>query len=134
MLQGFPAIRPNGTGLALLLKTLTERPMTIQLTPKAAKAIQRFIKFSETPVMGMRVSVSGGGCSGYQYGLKLEATPAADDAILEVDGIKMLVDPDTRPLVDGLVIDFIDTMTESGFKFENPNAKAACGCGKSFSF
>jgi iron-sulfur cluster assembly protein len=134
MLQGFPAIRPNGTGLALLLKTLTERPMTIQLTPKAAKAIQRFIKFSETPVIGMRVSVSGGGCSGYQYGLKLEATPAADDAVLEVDGIKMLVDPDTRPLVDGLVIDFIDTMTESGFKFENPNAKAACGCGKSFSF
>lgn len=108
--------------------------MTIQLTPKAAKAIQRFIKFSETPMIGMRVSVSGGGCSGYQYGLKLEATPAADDAILEVDGIKMLVDPDTRPLVDGLVIDFIDTMTESGFKFENPNAKAACGCGKSFSF
>lgn len=106
----------------------------IQLTPKAAKAIQRFIKFSETPVIGMRVSVSGGGCSGYQYGLKLEATPAADDAVLEVDGIKMLVDPDTRPLVDGLVIDFIDTMTESGFKFENPNAKAACGCGKSFSF
>lgn len=106
----------------------------IQLTPKAAKAIQRFIKFSETPVIGMRVSVSGGGCSGYQYGLKLEATPAADDAVLEVDGIKMLVDPDTRPLVDGLLIDFIDTMTESGFKFENPNAKAACGCGKSFSF
>ncbi len=106
----------------------------IQLTPKAAKAIQRFIKFSETPAKGMRVSVSGGGCSGYQYGLKLEADAAADDTVLDVDGIRMLVDPATLPLVEGLVIDFIDTMTESGFKFDNPNAKAACGCGKSFSF
>jgi iron-sulfur cluster assembly protein len=108
--------------------------MTIQLTPKAAKAIQRFIKYAETPATGMRVSISGGGCSGYQYGLKLETAVADDDTILEVDGIKMMVDPATLPLVDGLTIDFIDTMTESGFKFENPNAKAACGCGKSFSF
>lgn len=108
--------------------------MTIQLTPKAAKAIQRFIKFSETPVTGMRVSVSGGGCSGYQYGLKLEAAAAAGDTVLDVDGIRMMVDAATLPLVEGLTIDFIDTMTESGFKFENPNAKAACGCGKSFSF
>jgi iron-sulfur cluster assembly protein len=108
--------------------------MTIQLTPKAAKAIQRFIKFAETPVTGMRVSVSGGGCSGYQYGLKLEADAASDDTVLVVDGIQMMVDPATLPLVEGLVIDFIDTMTESGFKFDNPNAKAACGCGKSFSF
>jgi iron-sulfur cluster assembly protein len=106
----------------------------IQLTPKAAKAIQRFIKYSETPVTGMRVSVSGGGCSGFQYGLKLEAAVAADDTVLDVDGIRMMVDPATLALVDGLTIDFIETMTESGFKFDNPNAKAACGCGKSFSF
>jgi iron-sulfur cluster assembly protein len=106
----------------------------IQLTPKASKAVQRFIKFSETPVTGMRVMVSGGGCSGFQYTLKLEAATAEDDTVLDIDGIRMLVDPATLPLVDGLTIDFIDTMTESGFKFDNPNAKAACGCGKSFSF
>ena len=106
----------------------------IQLTPRAEKAIKRFIKFSETPVVALRVSVSGGGCSGYQYGVKLVAEADADDTTIEVGDIKMLVDRVTRPLVDGLTIDFIDTMTESGFKFDNPNAKAACGCGKSFSF
>jgi iron-sulfur cluster assembly protein len=105
----------------------------IQLTPKAAKAVQRFIRFSETPVLGMRVTVSGGGCSGFQYGVKLEAAAGADDAVFEVAGIKVLVDPATAPLVEGLSIDFIDSLTESGFKFDNPNAKAACGCGKSFS-
>lgn len=105
----------------------------IQLTPKAAKAVQRFIRFSETPVLGMRVTVSGGGCSGFQYGVKLEAAAASDDAVFEVAGVKVLVDPATAPLVEGLSIDFIDSLTESGFKFDNPNAKAACGCGKSFS-
>lgn len=105
----------------------------IQLTPKAAKAVQRFIRFAETPVVGMRVTVSGGGCSGFQYGVKLEPGAAADDTVIEVDGIKVLVDPATAPLVDGLTIDFIDSLTESGFRFDNPNAKAACGCGKSFS-
>jgi len=105
----------------------------IQLTPKAAKAVQRFIRFSETPVSGMRVTVSGGGCSGFQYGVRLEAAPAADDTVFEIDGIKVLIDPATKPLIDGLTIDFIESMTESGFKFDNPNAKAACGCGKSFS-
>jgi iron-sulfur cluster assembly protein len=105
----------------------------IQLTPKAAKAVQRFIRFSETPVLGMRVTVSGGGCSGFQYGVKLEAAAASDDTVFEVAGVKVLVDPATAPLVEGLSIDFIDSLTESGFKFDNPNAKAACGCGKSFS-
>jgi iron-sulfur cluster assembly protein len=104
----------------------------IQLTPRAAKAIQRFIRFSETPVAGMRLFVSGGGCSGYQYGVRLEGESGADDTILDVDGIKVLVDPATQPLIDGLTIDFVDTITETGFKFDNPNAKAACGCGKSF--
>jgi iron-sulfur cluster assembly protein len=105
----------------------------IQLTPKAAKTVHRFIRFSESPVTGMRVTVSGGGCSGFQYGVKLEAACAADDTVFEVEGIKLLVDPATLPLVDGLTIDFLDTMTETGFRFDNPNAKAACGCGKSFS-
>ncbi len=106
----------------------------IQLTPSAEKAIKRFIRFSETPVAGLRVSVAGGGCSGYQYGVKLVDAVEADDTSFEVGGIKLLVDPTSKPLIDGLTIDFIDTMTESGFKFDNPNAKAACGCGKSFSF
>ena len=105
----------------------------IQLTPSAVKAISRFIKYSDPPVSACRVTVTDGGCSGFQYQLRLEAGPAADDQLFEVAGIRMLVDPHSRPMVDGVTVDFVDRMTESGFKFSNPNAKAACGCGKSFS-
>jgi iron-sulfur cluster assembly protein len=105
----------------------------IQLTPKAVKAIKRFINYSETPVVGIRLLVSGGGCSGMQYGVRLENERSVDDNIIEIEGVMVFVDPDSKPLIDGLTIDFLETMTESGFKFDNPNATAACGCGKSFS-
>lgn len=105
----------------------------IQLTPSAAKAISRFIKYSDPPVTACRVSVSDGGCSGFQYKLKLEAGPCPGDQMVEVGGIRLLVDPESRPLLEGVTLDFVDRLTESGFKFTNPNAKAACGCGKSFS-
>jgi iron-sulfur cluster assembly protein len=106
----------------------------IQLTPSAAKAIRRFIKFSETPATAFRISVTGGGCSGLQYALRLEAAPAAEDLVFDVEGIPLLVDPASQPMLEGVTVDFIDRLTESGFKFDNPNAKAACGCGKSFTF
>lgn len=105
----------------------------IHMTPSAAKAISRFIKYSDPPVSACRVSVTDGGCSGFQYQLKLEAGPSAEDYMFEVDGIRLLVDPASRPLLEGVTLDFVDRLTESGFKFTNPNAKAACGCGKSFS-
>jgi iron-sulfur cluster assembly protein len=105
----------------------------IQLTPSAAKAISRFIKYSDPPVSACRVSVSDGGCSGFKYKLNLEAGPSVGDHLLEVAGVRLLIDPASRPLLDGVTLDFVDRLTESGFKFTNPNAKAACGCGKSFS-
>lgn len=105
----------------------------INLTPQALKAIQRFIRGSETPVAGLRLSISGGGCSGLQYGMKLEHEKADDDWELDVDGVKLLVDPMTMPLLDNVTIDFIDTLTHTGFKFDNPNASAQCSCGQSFS-
>lgn len=105
----------------------------IHLTPAATKAVQRFIRGSETPVIGLRLMISGGGCSGLQYGMKLEADKAEDDWELEVDGVKLLVDPMTMPMIDEVTIDFIDTLTHTGFKFDNPNASAQCSCGSSFS-
>lgn len=105
----------------------------IQLTPAALKAVQRFIRGAETPVLGLRLSVSGGGCSGLQYGMKLETEKAEDDWEIELDGVKLLVDPMTMPLIDDVSIDFIDTLTHTGFKFDNPNASAKCACGSSFS-
>ena len=105
----------------------------IQLTPAAVKAVQRFIRGSETPVIGLRLSVSGGGCSGLQYGMKLENEKAEDDWEIEIDGVKLLVDPITMPMIEDVSIDFIDTLTHTGFKFDNPNASAKCACGSSFS-
>jgi len=105
----------------------------INLTPNAVKAIQRFIRGSEDPIIGLRLLISGGGCSGLQYGMRLEKEKAADDWEFVVDGVTLLVDPMSRPLLDEVNIDFIDTLTHTGFKFDNPNASAQCSCGSSFS-
>ncbi|OOZ34227.1 HesB/IscA family protein [Solemya velesiana gill symbiont] len=103
------------------------------LTENAQKAVSRFIKGSETPVVGLRISVTGGGCSGMQYGMSLEAGAKDDDTVVEFGELKIFVDPASAPMLDGITVDFLDTMEGSGFKFENPNATASCGCGKSFS-
>ncbi len=105
----------------------------INLTPAALKAVQRFMRSSSTPLAGLRLTVAGGGCSGLQYGMKLEADRAEDDWELDVEGVKFLVDPLTLPMVDNVTIDFIDSLTHTGFKFDNPNASAQCSCGSSFS-
>ncbi|MES9990915.1 MAG: iron-sulfur cluster assembly accessory protein [Candidatus Thiodiazotropha sp.] len=105
----------------------------ITLTESAQKAINRFIKGAESPVQGLRISVTGGGCSGMQYGLALEDSPNKDDTILEVSGLKLFVDPYSAPMLKGVTVDFLDSMEGSGFKFENPNATNSCGCGNSFS-
>jgi len=106
----------------------------IDLTPAAAKAINRFIRGSETPVAGLRIFVSGGGCSGLQYGLRMEQIKGEDDFEFEIgDGVTLLVDPMSRPMLEGLKVDFVDSLTQTGFKFNNPNATGSCACGSSFS-
>jgi iron-sulfur cluster assembly protein len=104
----------------------------IKLTPNAVKAIHRFVRGSETPVAGLRIMIQGGGCSGFQYGLRLEQEMQEDDTLLEIEGVKLLVDPMSYTLVAGVTVDFIDTLTHTGFKFDNPNATSTCGCGQSF--
>lgn len=105
----------------------------ITLTPNAVEAIHRFIRSAQTPVAGLRLMIQGGGCSGFQYGLRLEADKQDDDAELDIDGLRVLVDPVSCAYVGGLTIDFIDTLTHTGFRFDNPNAVSTCGCGQSFS-
>ena len=83
--------------------------------------------------MGLRISVQGGGCSGFQYGLALEETQSVEDVIYEYAGLKVFVDPASAPMLEGVTVDFVDSINGAGFKFENPNAKASCGCGNSFS-
>lgn len=104
----------------------------ITLTDNAVKAVKRFIRFSEQPFIGVRIAVASGGCSGFQYEIDMTDEERADDAIMEVSGIKILVDNQSASLVEGLTIDFKETMVSSGFVFDNPNATGSCGCGKSF--
>ena len=105
----------------------------INLTSSAATAVNRFIESATKPIVGLRIKVDGGGCSGFQYGMKLEENVGAGDQVIKVSGLTMLVDELSFPLLEGITIDYVETMESSGFKFENPNAKNSCGCGKSFS-
>ena len=81
----------------------------------------------------LRVAVLGGGCSGFQYEFQLEDAAAANDLVIEQDGQRVLVDPDSLPFLSGAVIDFKDELIGARFAVENPNATSTCGCGTSFS-
>lgn len=81
----------------------------------------------------LRVAVEGGGCSGFQYDIRLEDAPAEDDLVLEKAGQKVLVDPVSLPFLQDAVIDFTDELIGARFVIQNPNATASCGCGTSFS-
>ena len=105
----------------------------LTLTENAKKAVDRFIRGAETPVAGLRISITGGGCSGMQYGMALEESAKDDDTVVEIGELKIFVDPHSAPMLKGITVDFLDSMEGSGFKFENPNATNSCGCGNSFS-
>jgi iron-sulfur cluster assembly accessory protein len=105
----------------------------LSLTESAIAAVGKFIQGAEEPVSGLRVSVTGGGCSGFQYGMALEAEAKEGDTVVECGTVKVFIDPQSAPLLSGVTIDFLDGLEGSGFKFENPNATNSCGCGSSFS-
>ena len=105
----------------------------ITVTDKGAEKIREFLaKQQETAsVEGLRVGVKGGGCSGFQYILAFDERRDGDE-VVEHDGIKLLVNEESVSYVNGSVIDFVDGLQGAGFKVENPNVVAACGCGSSF--
>ena len=104
----------------------------ISLTGKAVEAVDRFISSSSKPIIGLRILVEGGGCSGFKYTMRLEENPSANDQVIDFDGVKVLVDENSAPMLDGVTVDFVESLEGSGFKFENPNASGTCGCGESF--
>jgi iron-sulfur cluster assembly protein len=104
----------------------------ITLTPSARQAIERFVKGAAEPVAGLRVLVAGGGCSGFEYGMRIERSAAEDDLVLDLDGVTVLVDAFSATMLSGVTIDFVDSLEGSGFKFDNPNATQTCACGQSF--
>ena len=108
--------------------------MTIYLTEKAAFRLRTFIRADRTtPEKGVRVAAVDGGCNGYEYALDIVDCPEADDLVYEQDRIKIYLDRKSAPVLEGVVIDFVVSLIQAGFTFENPNATDGCGCGKSFS-
>lgn len=105
----------------------------VTLTDNAIKAVHRFIHGSDGAAKGLRISISGGGCSGFQYGLKLEPEAGPNDTVIEYGDVKVFIDPESLPLIRGATVDFVESLEGSGFKFVNPNAKSSCSCGSSFS-
>jgi iron-sulfur cluster assembly accessory protein len=104
----------------------------ITLTERAARRINE-IMASEPQGSMLRISVNGGGCSGFQYAFDVEKSRGSDDIVVERDGAAVLVDEVSLQYMDGSVIDFVDDLIGQSFKIENPHATASCGCGTSFS-
>jgi iron-sulfur cluster assembly protein len=110
--------------------------MTVYLTEKAAFRLRTFIRANSNETdteTGVRVAAVDGGCSGFEYALDIVDCPLADDLIYEQDKVKIYLDRQSAPFLEGIVIDFVESLTQAGFTFENPNATDSCSCGKSFS-
>lgn len=108
------------------------RLQTIAMTERAAKRILEIAAAEGKPLM-LRLAVSGGGCSGFQYGFTLDDTRLADDVAVEREGAVLLVDPVSLAYLEGSEVDFVDSLMGQSFQVTNPNAKSSCGCGTSFS-
>lgn len=108
--------------------------MTVTLTELAELRLRTFVRGAPnyTSSRGIRLAVKDGGCNGYEYDIKIAEAPHADDEITDLGSLKVFIDPHSAPLLDGIVVDYIEGLLESGFKFTNPNATDTCGCGKSF--
>ena len=104
----------------------------IEVSDAAAKRVAAIVS-DEPDMNALRVSVEGGGCSGFSYKFDLTDTSTDDDIVIEKHGARVLVDPVSVMYMDGSVIDFVDELLGQSFQVRNPNATASCGCGTSFS-
>ena len=103
----------------------------IEVTPKAVQKIRE--AFQREGVEGaLRLGVLGGGCSGLSYQFKFDTRQRPTDNVFEFDGVRIVVDPKSLLYLNGMTLDWKDSLIQSGFVFENPNAKKSCGCGTSF--
>jgi len=105
----------------------------IQVTENARTRIRRIIEQKGGGEGGLRLGVQGGGCSGYSYLVRYEPASRPRDNVFDYEGVRVFVDPKSLRLLDGMTLDYRESLMQSGFVFENPNAKKSCGCGTSFS-
>ncbi len=104
----------------------------LSLTDFAAKKARELMAKDRLEGYGLRIAVIPGGCSGYVYQLGFENSARKSDAVLDSNGVRIFVDKSSLEMLDGCEIDYVEGLSESGFKFRNPGAKSSCGCGKSF--
>ena len=105
----------------------------VTVTDTAAAKIRSLLDTEGKEESGLRVAVTGGGCSGFQYKLEFADSPGDLDQIVESNGVKVFVDPKSSLYLSGVILNFDDGLMGSGFQVENPNARTTCGCGESFS-
>ena len=109
-----------------------QQEQRLTLTDSAAQRIATLIEMESRPGLMLRVSVSGGGCSGFQYGFSFDDAVNADDQTFERDGVKVVVDEMSLELLNGSEIDFVEDLIGASFQIKNPQATSSCGCGSSF--
>ena len=114
--------------------TVETQEDVVTLTPSGAQAVQGLLQKRNLPTneYALRVFIQGGGCSGFQYGMALEGKPRETDYSFSYEGVRVVVDEVSMEYLRGATIDYVDDIMGSGFKIENPNAVASCGCGSSF--
>jgi len=104
----------------------------VTITDRAAEKAKALLEARELPDGALRVFVAGGGCSGFQYGMALARSAEEDDLVLEQQGVKIVIDPESAQYLKGAEIDYVDDIMKSGFSIYNPNAVRSCACGSSF--
>jgi iron-sulfur cluster assembly accessory protein len=106
-------------------------PQVVTLTAAAAQQVREILAKEDSESLALRVYVAGGGCSGLQYGMALD-DPMEGDILVNYEGIRVVVDPESLRFIEGAEIDYVDSLMGAGFTVNNPNAVSSCGCGHSF--
>ena len=104
----------------------------ISLTPVAVSKVREILTQQDPAPAGLRISVVGGGCSGFSYSMAFENNAGLLDKTYDFEGLKVFIDQASMLYLDGAEVDYVETLEGSGFKFNNPNVRSTCGCGSSF--
>lgn len=115
------------------MNDMTEMPISLIFTDSAASKVKELIVEEGNPDLKLRVFVTGGGCSGFQYGFTFDEVSNEDDTVMEKNGVTLLVDPMSLQYLSGAEIDYQEGLEGAQFVIKNPNATSTCGCGSSFS-
>ena len=114
------------------MNELSTMEPAVGLSASAARRLRELIQAEGKPGLMLRLSVSGGGCSGFQYGFSFDETLTGEDRVFERDGVKLIVDEVSLTLLGGAEVDYVEELVGASFQVKNPNAKSSCGCGSSF--